>query len=83
MPNIDVYEIVIKLVGPIEPVGETRTDEKCFENLKTMTELVERLLHDIADVAVQKERPEFSIKKAGEYAAYMIDEWRNLNEKDN
>ena len=40
---MDVYEIVGKLVGPIDPIGETQTDERRFENLKVMTELKESL----------------------------------------
>jgi hypothetical protein len=50
--------IVNKLIGPIEPVGETTTDERRYENLKAQCELVEHLILDIQYVA----------KRAGEYA---------------
>ena len=71
---IDVYELVIKLVGPIAPVGETHTDDKRFENLKAMTELVDKLLTDIDDVAyLNKDRQEYSMKTAAEFASAFYD----------
>lgn len=65
---MSLYEIVNKLVGEIQPIGETTEDSKRFENLKTMTVLVDDLLTDIDNVAQGKNRYEFSIKQAGEYA---------------
>jgi hypothetical protein len=38
--EIDIYKVVKKLIGAIEPVGATHIDEGRFENLKVMTELV-------------------------------------------
>jgi hypothetical protein len=61
--------VVNKLIGPIEPVGETTTDEKRYENLKAQCELVEQLILDIQYVAKNnKDRHEHSMKRAGEYA---------------
>jgi len=66
---MEIYDVVKKLVGEIEPVGETYTDNARFENLKVMTDLVEKLLTDIADVATyEKDRHEYSRKRAGEFA---------------
>jgi hypothetical protein len=60
---------VNKLIGPIEPVGETATDDKRYENLKAQCELVEQLILDIQYVAKNnKSRTEYSMKRAGEYA---------------
>ena len=64
-----VYDVVKKLVGPISPIGESNVDDERFENLKTMTDLVGRLLEDIDDVATfETGRQEYSRKRAGEYA---------------
>ena len=71
---MDIHEIVKKLVGPIDPVGETHTDDNRFENLKVMTELVGELLTDIDRVIPNKERVEFSMKRAGEHADKFYDE---------
>ena len=65
---MDIYEVVKKLVGPISPVGETYADNDRFENLKTMTELVDKLVFDINAVVPNKDRVEYSMKKAGEFA---------------
>ena len=65
---MELYDVVKKLVGSIKPIGETDEDNKRFENLKVMTNLVDKLLFDINCVALRKERHEYSMKKAGEYA---------------
>ena len=36
--TIDVYKVVKKLIGEIDPIGETQTDDERFENLKAMTD---------------------------------------------
>ena len=67
---MDIYEITKKLIGDIDPIGETNTDNKRFENMKTMTELVDKLLTDIDDVATDNQDcHEFSRKRAGEFAS--------------
>lgn len=63
---MELYDVVMKLIGEIEPVGETHEDNHRFENLKNLTELVDRLLGDIQDVAdTNVGRVEFSLSRAG------------------
>ena len=57
---MEIYDVVKKLVGKIDPIGETNTDNQRFENLKVMTELVDNLLTDIACVRMEKGRHEYS-----------------------
>jgi hypothetical protein len=71
---MDLYEIVKKLSGPIFPVGESNEDESRFENLKAVTVLVDRLLQGIDRVSKGKNRNEYSIKKAGRFAASFLAE---------
>ena len=66
--DINTYEVVKKLIGEIDPVGETHVDDKRYENLKAMTELVDTLLTDIDRVAGNRTRVEFSMKRAGNFA---------------
>jgi len=68
MEGCDIHYIVTKLVGAIDPVGETNEDNARFENLKVLTELVEDLLTDINCVYHYINRHEYSMKRAGEYA---------------
>ena len=63
------YEIVKKLIGEINPVGETNTDDDRFENLKEMTDLVNMLINDIDNVSYRyRSRGEFSMKRASKFA---------------
>lgn len=75
MVKMTVYDIVHKLIGPINPIGETNTDDRRFENLKDMTELVDQLLTDIDAVSyVNKDMAEFSRKRAAEYATKFFNQ---------
>jgi hypothetical protein len=66
---MDLNEIVKKLVGKINPVGETTTDNERFENLRVLCDLVENLIIDIDNVNYQnKQSHEYSVKRAAEYA---------------
>lgn len=72
---MDICEIVKKLVGKIEPIGDESYDKKSFENLKVMTDLIDKLLFDITEVVAEnKNRQEYSMKRAGEYANKFLDE---------
>ena len=66
---MELADVVRKLVGPIEPVGETNTDNARFENLKTLCNIVESLVCDIDRVTYNNiNAPEYSRKRAAEYA---------------
>ena len=70
---MEIYEIVVKLIGPIEPIGETNADNERLENLKEMTNLVDILIYDIGSVIKNKDRPEYSMKRAGKFADDFFD----------
>lgn len=65
---MDVHEVVKKLIGPIQPVGSSNVDDKRFENLKAMTELVDKLLKDIDAVIYHKYCVAYTMKRAGKHA---------------
>ena len=77
---MEIKDVVDKLVGKIDPVGETNTDEKRLENLKTMCALVDSLVTDIWYVAQNKDRCEYSIKQAGIYAEKFLRRTLNIVE---
>jgi hypothetical protein len=64
----------MKLVGPVQPVGETRADEWRLENLKKLTELTDRLLFEIDDAAHNADRVEASMKAIGKHARDFIED---------
>jgi len=67
-----LYDLVKKLIGPVEAVGETRADEKRLENLKSMTILVYLLLSDIQAAAWDADRTEHSMRVIGRHAASFL-----------
>lgn len=71
---MDHYEIVKKLIGPVRPVGETRADDERYENLKALTELIDRLVFDVGEVSVDAGRSEFSVNRAGVHAEAFLRE---------
>lgn len=72
---MEIHDVVKKLIGKIEPIGETQEDERRFNNLKDMCDLVNKLVSDIDDVAFgNKNRHEHSMKNAGLYASKFLDD---------
>lgn len=66
-------EIVNKLIGPINPVGNSGIDAGNFENLKQMCELVESLIVQIDNVYnINKDSYEHSVKVSAEYASNFL-----------
>jgi predicted glycosyl hydrolase (DUF1957 family) len=71
---MDLHDVVKKIIGETNPVGETNADNKSFENLKVLTELVDELLTDIDWVATNnKDRVEYSMKRSGEHCSAFLD----------
>ena len=48
---MDLYEETKKLIGPIDPVGESHEDTIRLGNLNATINLVERLIDEIDDIA--------------------------------
>lgn len=65
---IDLYELVRKLNGSIKPVGMSHIDSTNYKNLENIIGLIEQLFFDLNNVAKYKDRPEYSMSKAGKKA---------------
>lgn len=65
---MEIKEIVLKLVGNINPAGDASRDGERFDNLVTLCDLVEDLVHKIKYVSKSKSSYESSVSKAGIYA---------------
>lgn len=72
--EIDIYDLVRELVGPIEPVGESHTDEKRLENLERLMCAIGDLLSDIHVIAHRRCHHQHSIKIAGKRAYEFLGE---------
>jgi predicted translin family RNA/ssDNA-binding protein len=63
------YDVVKKLIGKINPEGNSAVDYQRFENLKSMCELMDSIHTDIDALAYSyKDCHEASIKKCVDYA---------------
>jgi hypothetical protein len=70
---MELYDVVTKLIGNINPVGMSEVDSERLENLKVMTELVEKLITDIDNVDYRnKDSHEYSVKKAADFASDFL-----------
>lgn len=70
---MEIDEIVMKLIGPVDPVGETNEDEKRMDNLNVLINLVDDLLYNVYKVSKERNRTEHSIKEMGCRAYGYID----------
>lgn len=67
------YDVLKKLVGHTEPVGESHTDDVRYYNLMETCDIVEQLLHEIRQVSEYKDRTEYSMKKSGVFAHQFLE----------
>ena len=65
---MDIHDIVVKLIGKISPIGETREDDKRMVNLQEHMILTRHIISDLKDVAEDKDRGEYSMSRAGKEA---------------
>ena len=75
---MEIQDVVRKILGPIEPIGETNADNERYENLKVTIDLINTLLFDISQVAQYSTCPEFSRSRAGKRAKQFLIEIKEL-----
>lgn len=73
----ELERVVMGLTGPVEAVGETHEDERRFQNLRRLTETVDRLLYHIKDAARDADRTEASMRKVGVFAKHFLQSVRD------
>ena len=78
---MELIDIVDKLVGRIDPIGDTAIDNERFENLKVYCELIDTMVRNIDDIAYNNMNSELSsIKKAADYASDFMTNRLNIGE---
>lgn len=64
MDSDQILEVINKLVGEIDPVGDSHEDGKRTENLKTYLQIWDKMHTKIDDIAYRrKDRQEHSVKE--------------------
>jgi hypothetical protein len=71
---MNINEVVKKILGPIDPIGETNTDDKRLINLQNTIKVVDELLSDIKYVAEYSNCQAHSMNKAGKLAERFLNE---------
>jgi hypothetical protein len=74
MKRIDnIYDVVKRLCGFIDPVGDSAIDETRMLNLKDTLGLVDELIDDIIEVSKNADRHEHSMKEMGKLShLYLV-----------
>ena len=68
-----IVEVINKLVGPINPIGESNTDSKRFENLELLCDVVNQLVTKIDKVSHDNRNAhESSIQKCATFAKEFL-----------
>jgi hypothetical protein len=76
MEAYQIFEVTKKLIGKIQPIGETNEDNRRFENLKQTIELIELLIVDVELIANNySDRVEFSARRSGQHAAKFLKDY--------
>lgn len=73
---MELYQIVLKLVGPVTAVGEHNEDELRYRNLEQLCDVTDRLLEAISDASRSADRQEESMRKIGSYARTFLNDLR-------
>ena len=72
-----VADIVMSIIGEIEPVGESNVDNQCFNNLLMLQQTIDVLLDEIMYCLPYIDRVEFSMKRSAEQALEWMKEKRD------
>jgi hypothetical protein len=71
---MEMIDIVKKLIGPIQPVGESNEDRKRLENLNEFITLADEMIIKLKDVAENSDSHEHSVALAGDTAKKFLNE---------
>lgn len=70
---MEIEEIVLTLIGPVQPTGRHDVDQDRLSNIRNLTELVDELLIEIKQAAVSGNRIEASMKAIGKHASEFLE----------
>ena len=74
----EVADIVMKLIGEIEPVGETHTDDARFDHLILLLDTLDVLIDEVRFILPNIDRHEYSMNRAGQCANKWIKDKHEL-----
>lgn len=72
------FEMIKRLIGEVEPIGDSAIDEKRLVNLKELCDLTGQLIFEINRIS-NMESDLHSVKQAADYARIFIIELKEYN----
>ena len=79
----EIIKVLDNLIGSVEAVGETNTDNKRLERLKVLIDVTNWCLDGVQFASETCGRPEHSMHEIGWTAACALDEWQKWLEEIN
>ena len=76
--KLSKQEVLIKLVGPITPCGDSNIDKIRLENLEELIEITENSITNIISVARYYQSYEYSVAVIGNRANKFITELKDM-----
>lgn len=70
-------EVIRRLVGEIQPYGDSAIDRERTNNLEEMIQIINDLLYDVEMVGACRNRPEYSMKIMAKKADDAMGSWLN------
>lgn len=74
MSEYTKYKAIKTLIGSLESIGETNSDERVYNNLCELETIIFPLLSEISDESRNADRHEHSMSKNGKKAKSMLAE---------
>lgn len=74
---MELIDVVKKLTGKIQPIGESTEDANRYNNLLSMCSLVDGLIHEICLISLLKDHYQGSLMKAGKFADEFLQDLKN------
>ena len=63
LDDVELYDVLMRFIGPVDPIGSSHVDAVRAENLRMMLKLTDKLLTKIDNIATDnKNRIEYSMK---------------------
>ena len=71
--DMELRDVVRKLVGPVKGTGEHNADQDRLENMKTLCLLIDDLLFEVETAYGDADSHEASVAAIGKHAKHFID----------
>lgn len=71
--SMSVMDVVMRLIGPVDPVGQTHEDDRRLANLESLLSLTDSLVTLVKEVRDDNAHShEYSVKRASKYCANWL-----------